>query len=57
MLLLFGLTLAGLVAPLSISKEEYRLSDLFSQHCYLSHPSIQILARSCFSGGTDLGLA
>lgn len=57
MLVLFGLTFAGLVAPLSISKEEYWLSDLFSQHLYLPHCPIQILGRSCFSGGTDLGLA
>lgn len=35
MLVLFGLTFAGLVPPLSISKEECRLSDLFSQHHYL----------------------
>ena len=57
MLVLFGLTLAGLVAPLSISKKEYRLSDLTSQHHYLRHPPVQILARSCIAEGTDLGLA
>lgn len=39
MLVLFGLTFAGLVAPLSISKEEYRLSDLFFQRYY--HPPPQ----------------
>lgn len=57
MLVLFDLTLAGIVAPLSISKKEYRLSDLISQHHYLPHPLVQILARSCISEGTDLELA
>lgn len=35
MLVLFGLTFTGLVAPLSISKEQYWLSDISPQHHYL----------------------
>lgn len=41
MLVLFGLTFASLVVSLSISKEEYRLSNLFSQHHYLPHPQFK----------------
>lgn len=37
MLVLFGLTFVSLVVPLSISREEYRSCDLFSQHHYLPH--------------------
>ena len=54
MLALFGLTFAGLVAPLSISKEKYRLSDLFSQHQYLSHPRFKFWPDPASQGALTL---